>query len=196
MSTRRRAAKKTTRKKSTKQTSKTVTKRTSKKTAQDTSAKKSTARKKVSRKKAEQVEVEIQEPTKEEASDLVGVLSELRGITKKLNRTSSMVCSDEEFRDKVEHIKTMCPPPKRCKVKVSRVSPEEMTEEHGYVTKHRDQFEIVIANNLTEYETTHVLLHEWAHMLAWRPYHPLQGDHGGDWGVWYANIWRQYFGVQ
>jgi hypothetical protein len=48
---------------------------------------------------------------------------------------------------------------------------------------------------LTDYETTHVLIHEWAHILAWRPYHPLQGDHGPDWGVWYSLVWRQYFGV-
>jgi len=124
------------------------------------------------------------------------VMAELRQITKKLGRTSSMVCSEEEFRRMVEHLKTMCPMPKRCKVKVSRVDPEEMTDEHGYVTKSRDTFEVVIANNLTEYETCHILLHEWAHVLGWRPYHPLQGDHGGDWGVWYATIWRKYHGVE
>jgi hypothetical protein len=124
------------------------------------------------------------------------VMSELRQITKRLSRTSSMVCDETEFRRQVEHLRTMCPTPKGCKVMVSRCDPEEMTEMYGYVTKYRNTFEVVLSNNLTEYETTHILLHEWAHVLGWRPYHPLQGDHGGDWGVWYATIWRKYHGVE
>jgi hypothetical protein len=133
---------------------------------------------------------------KSKPASVEDVMSELRAITKKLRQTSSMVCSEEDFRTKVEHLKTMCPPPKSTKVKVSRVDPSEMTDEHGYVTKERNTFEVILADNLTEYETEHVLLHEWAHVLGWRPYHPLQGDHGGDWGVWYATIWRKFHGVE
>lgn len=105
-------------------------------------------------------------------------------------------CSDEEFRAMVEHLKTVCPPPKRCKVKVRRVPREEMEHEYGYVTKVRDRFEVILDRAMTEYETLHVLLHEWAHMLAWQPYHPLMGDHSAHWGVWYSLVWRKYHGVE
>jgi hypothetical protein len=196
VSTRRRAAKKGNRKAGGRGSS---SRRSALRETKNESSKEAPEPKKVvprGKAKKSQVEVSIHEPTAQEADAVAVVLQELRGITKKLNRTSSMVCSDEEFRAKVDHLKTLCPPPKRCKVKVSRLPPEEMTSEYGYVIKHRDVFEIYIANNLTDYETTHVLLHEWAHMLAWRPYHPLQGDHGGDWGVWYAVIWRQYHGTK
>jgi hypothetical protein len=101
-------------------------------------------------------------------------------------------CDEREFRRMVDHLQTMCPPPKRCRVSVKRLGPEEMTEEYGYVLKERDKFEIYIAKGLTEYETEHVLLHEWAHMLAWQPYHPLMGDHSANWGVWYSLVWRKY----
>jgi hypothetical protein len=66
----------------------------------------------------------------------------------------------------------------------------------GYCGKHRRTFTIEVRAGLSEYETTHVLLHEWAHMLNWRPYHPLSGDHDASWGVWYARIWQKYFSVE
>ena len=101
-------------------------------------------------------------------------------------------CEEVDFRRMVDHLQTICPPPKRCRVSVRRLPSEEMTEEYGYVTKERDKFEIYIDRGMTTYETEHVLLHEWAHMLAWQPHHPLMGDHSPNWGVWYALVWRKY----
>lgn len=105
-------------------------------------------------------------------------------------------CDESEFRRMVDHLQTMCPPPKRCRVSVKRLPAEEMSEEYGYVLKERDRFEIYIDKSMTVYETEHVLLHEWAHMLAWQPYHPLMGDHSANWGVWYSLVWRKYHAVE
>ena len=48
----------------------------------------------------------------------------------------------------------------------------------------------------TQQETEETLIHEWAHMMDWRPYHPLSGDHGPTWGVWYASVFSSYCGVK
>lgn len=101
-------------------------------------------------------------------------------------------CEEADFRRMVDHLQTMAPPPKRCRVSVKRLPAEEMSEEYGYVLKERDKFEIFLDKSMTEYETENVLLHEWAHMLAWQPYHPLMGDHSANWGVWYSLVWRKY----
>lgn len=92
----------------------------------------------------------------------------------------------------VDHLKNVCPPPDRCKVTVKRLPPEDMPSEYGSCDKEKNVFEITVEEGLTEYETQHVLLHEWAHMLAWQPYHPLMGDHSANWGVWYSLVWRKY----
>lgn len=102
---------------------------------------------------------------------------------------------DEEFRAKVTHLRTLCPPPAGTKVEVSRKPRYELNEE-GYCVKKGRTFSIVVNQNLNDYELEHVLIHEWAHMMAWRPYHPLVGDHGPDWGVWYAVVYRKYHGVE
>ncbi len=117
----------------------------------------------------------------------------LKAVTR-LNQQAR--CEEGDFRQIVDHLKNVCPGPKRCKIVVKRAPPEEMQQEYGYVTKERDQFEIVIDANMTYYETLLVLLHEWAHMLSWRPYHPLMGDHGPDWGVWHSRVWQKYHGVE
>ena len=98
----------------------------------------------------------------------------------------------------VEHLRVVCPPPKRCKLTVKRVDHSEELEEdeYGCCLKERDFFEILVDASLTEYEAMHILIHEWAHMLAWRPYHPIMGDHGADWGVWYARVWQKYLGME
>jgi hypothetical protein len=48
----------------------------------------------------------------------------------------------------------------------------------------------------TQQETEETLIHEWAHMMDWRPYHPLTGDHAATWGVWYAAVFSAYCGVK
>jgi hypothetical protein len=106
-------------------------------------------------------------------------------------------CSDTDFRAIVDHLKTVCPPPKRCSVTVTRVPTSEIDSgAHADTDKVRDKFTITIDKSLTYYETEQFMIHEWAHVLAWRPYHPLSGDHGPDWGVWYSIVYRKYFGTE
>lgn len=131
---------------------------------------------------------EVLEEDNVQDEDLHSILRQLQRDIRK-HRGS---CEEKDFRRMVDHLQTMCPPPKRCRVSVKRLPSEEMTDEYGYVLKERDRFEIYLDKSLTEYETEHVLLHEWAHMLAWQPYHPLMGDHSPNWGVWYALVWRKY----
>ena len=93
----------------------------------------------------------------------------------------------------VAHLRAVCPVPTGCGLDVRR---HDMAPGmNGACGKSRHRFTIEIHGDLSEYETEHVLIHEWAHMLAWRPHHPLSGDHGPDWGVWYSAVWRQYYGV-
>lgn len=134
---------------------------------------------------------------KKESDDPSALLAEMKDLEKRLRATvGGTNCPEAEFKRMVEHLKTVCPGPKMCKVVVTRLDPEDMEAEYGSCSKEKNVFTIEISKALNEYETEHVLIHEWAHMLAWRPYHPLMGDHGSDWGVWYAMVWRKYHGVE
>lgn len=134
---------------------------------------------------------------KKEPDNPAALLAEMQALEKRLRASvGGTACPEAEFKRMVEHLKTVCPGPKLCKVVVTRLDPEEMDTEYGSCSKEKNVFTIEISKALNEYETEHVLIHEWAHMLAWRPYHPLMGDHGSDWGVWYAMVWRKYHGVE
>lgn len=111
-------------------------------------------------------------------------------MTKKVER-----CSDSEFRAKVSHLRTVAPPPKGCRIEARRVPSSEIEGCSGTCSKEGRVFTVKIRNDLSEQETEDTLLHEWSHMLAWRPYHPLSGDHGPDWGVWYAEVYRAFYGI-
>jgi hypothetical protein len=63
---------------------------------------------------------------------------------------------------------------------------------HGWCEKKHTRFSIAISRDLSLTETEWVLIHEWAHMLDWRPHHPLIHTHGPTWGVMYATIWQRY----
>ena len=64
------------------------------------------------------------------------------------------------------------------------------------LAKEGRRFTINIRHESTQQETEETLIHEWAHMMDWRPYHPLSGDHGPTWGVWYASVFSSYCGVK
>jgi hypothetical protein len=104
--------------------------------------------------------------------------------------TARAPCSVAQFREMVRHLRKVCPVPTGCYLTVKRVQMNGC----GICCKTRKSFLIEINRGLTVLETEHILLHEWAHMYAWRPHHPLSGDHGSDWGVWYSRVWRQYYG--
>lgn len=70
------------------------------------------------------------------------------------------------------------------------------------------RFVIRLAGTLTEQQALEVLLHEWAHALAWNhaldrlatdpDVHPETfeaGAHDGAWGHAYSRVWRAYAGV-
>lgn len=91
----------------------------------------------------------------------------------------------------VKHVRAVAPPPHGCSVDVRRLP----LAAHGYTSKARRRFLIEIDEDLSPLETEWVLIHEWAHMLDWRPYHPLSGDHGPTWAIWQGAIYRAYYGV-
>jgi hypothetical protein len=51
-------------------------------------------------------------------------------------------------------------------------------------------FAIQIHSGLTEDEATSVLIHEWAHAISWDMNKTKTPDHGPEWGVAYARVWR------
>jgi hypothetical protein len=104
-------------------------------------------------------------------------------------------CDDNAWRRMVRHMRTVCPPPKGCRLNVRRIKAAEMEGSAGTCAKDGRTFTICIRFESTEEETQETLVHEWAHMMAWRPYHPLCGDHGPDWGVWYSVAYRAFHGL-
>jgi hypothetical protein len=96
----------------------------------------------------------------------------------------------------VRHLRTVAPPPSGCSVKVSFVKESRMDGDLGSCEKHGRSFRISLREDLTEQETEDTLIHEWAHMLCWRPYHPLTSDHGADFGVFWAAVFRKYHGKE
>ena len=102
-------------------------------------------------------------------------------------------CTDGEYKRILDHLRSVVPPPKGCTVHVSRVDAAALPDMAGWCNKHRTRVEIQLSREVTPYEAEPTLLHDWAHMLAWRPHYPLSGDHGPDWGVWYSLCWRQYY---
>lgn len=57
-------------------------------------------------------------------------------------------------------------------------------------TKGRWHFIIRIDRALQEPARSLILMHEWAHALAWHPNHRSVEDHGPEWGVAHARIWQ------
>jgi hypothetical protein len=105
-------------------------------------------------------------------------------------------CTDAEFRHMVDHLRAVCPPPKGCSVEAHRVPQAKLGDCAGTCAKEGRRFTINIRHESTQQETEETLIHEWAHMMDWRPYHPLSGDHGPTWGVWYASVFSSYCGVK
>lgn len=59
---------------------------------------------------------------------------------------------------------------------------------------HEDEllrFEITIHSGLSWDATWQVLIHEWGHALAWKQDHECLDDHGPEWGLACALIYRE-----
>jgi len=66
---------------------------------------------------------------------------------------------------------------------------QKLEHNSGYCTKKDDKFIIKICNTLDENTQVLILVHEWAHILAWDA---DGGDHGPSWGKCYARCWRAF----
>lgn len=112
-------------------------------------------------------------------------------------RRKKELCTDAEFWGIANHIRNLCPPPARTSVKVERVARKlDEFESLGETHKNRSVFTVKIARDLTRQETEDTMIHEWAHVLSWRPYHPVDGDHDAVWGISFATVYRQFYGVK
>lgn len=134
------------------------------------------------------------EPTEPSVKELLASLHDT--VSKLHGRSKHQPCSESDFRRMWEHLKIVAPPPAGTKVKVQRLPSSEMSHDHGYCEKLRNVFTLTLDKGLTYYETEDKLIHEWAHMLNWKPHHPLEGDHGPTWGVEYAKVYSAYHGVK
>jgi hypothetical protein len=101
--------------------------------------------------------------------------------------------TNSEFAEWVEHLRHVCPPPPRTKVEVRRVETEVLNGFPGDTDKKREKFTILIDKALSNMETQWTLIHEWAHMMDWRPYRPLSHDHGPTWGVHYSEVYQAFY---
>lgn len=101
--------------------------------------------------------------------------------------------SNKEFNDWVDHLRATAPPPPKTTVTVRRVDPDMLKGHAGETLKRRSRFEIQIDKTLSRMETEWTLIHEWAHMLDWRPYRPMYSDHGPTWGVHYSEVYQAFY---
>lgn len=58
----------------------------------------------------------------------------------------------------------------------------------GYCVKNGKKFQIVVCNTLNEDSAVLILIHEFAHALAWGK----ENDHDAIWGRCYAKCWRVF----
>ena len=105
-------------------------------------------------------------------------------------------CSDAEFKALVKGVRAVTPLPQSIRVQFSRKPQSEMEGTAGYCTKNNRTFKVVISERLSHEHTAEVLIHEVAHVLDWRPYHPWLCDHGPTFWVHYGMLWTAYHQVK
>lgn len=59
-----------------------------------------------------------------------------------------------------------------------------------YDRKKPVRFEIKLNSLLPPVSLVDCLIHEWAHALSWGSNHPSFEDHGPEWGISYATLYR------
>jgi hypothetical protein len=59
----------------------------------------------------------------------------------------------------------------------------------GQCVFHNNKFVITIKNNLPEYYSIDVLLHEWSHVVSWDKEKDI---HGLEWGKAYSKVYRKF----
>ena len=105
-------------------------------------------------------------------------------------------CTDAEFKALVKSLRAVTPLPQSIRVQFSRKPQNEMEGTAGYCTKNNLTFKVDISERLSHEHTAEVLIHEVAHVLDWRPYHPWLCDHGATFWIHYGMLWTAYHQVK
>lgn len=105
-------------------------------------------------------------------------------------------CSDAEFRAIVNGTRQITPFPRGIRVVYQRRPHEEMEGAFGYTEKNRRTFTITISKSLTYEGTVETVLHETAHVLDWRPYHPWTTHHGPTFWVMFGELYCAFHQVK
>ena len=79
-------------------------------------------------------------------------------------------------------------------VKLRFVDLDDRYGDCSIVNGEKPHFVVRIHKDLNSAASVMVLVHEWAHAVAWTAEHTLLEDHGPEWGIAYARIWRCYAG--
>lgn len=95
-----------------------------------------------------------------------------------------------KLRDWTRHLRQELPPVLPVEVRRAKLRREDgdctlLRREDGSPYRIR----IRIDSRLGMHAAFHVLLHEWAHALAWTTESPRVEDHGPEWGLAMARIW-------
>jgi predicted SprT family Zn-dependent metalloprotease len=104
----------------------------------------------------------------------------------------SLSPSQKEFNKVLATLRALVPPAHP--VEVRRV---KMADDWGYcilVAKPKKKFKIRVNKANGNEFSIWVLMHEWAHALAWTMEHQRVDDHGPEFGIAYARVWKAYYG--
>lgn len=104
------------------------------------------------------------------------------------------MCDPATFRRICDEIVSVDPPPKGCRVTFRQVPESELDGDYADCGKHKRHFTVSVLKGLHPHHTELLVLHEYAHVMAWRPYHPLHSNHDAIWGVEHARAHRKYHG--
>lgn len=100
----------------------------------------------------------------------------------------------DRLRSWLRELRELCPPIVPVRVRRRSVSGGVL----GYCTLRRDDsghpshFLIVLEANMSRDATVHVLMHEWAHALAWSEGHDTVCDHDPEWGLAYSRVYQEF----
>ena len=105
-------------------------------------------------------------------------------------------CTASEWKQILQDVGAVTPIPRDYEVIVTRdyIDPPVV----GYcedVCTNSAKFKIVVSKDLDALHTSEVLIHEYAHLLDWRPYTPWTHNHGKTFWCHYQDIWRAYHQV-
>lgn len=69
-----------------------------------------------------------------------------------------------------------------------------ISEHWGWCEFYGDSFGIAIDKRANNDLAVLILLHEWAHALAWTHRHDTVKDHGPEWGLAYSRVYSLFIG--